>query len=184
MAEEQESDKIIETLREWITRPPINPYWEGGTYDDNLDIPLDYPYSSTEWDRIFEIFIDLLRHENYRIRQSAIARLKMALKSENSQVSNDEEYQPRPIAERMRVIFQAITFQAAITPEIFEDFCDEFKCLATEAPYSGLILQWLNQLSATEKRQAPSDEAILAARILLDGNLNSLLHPASNEFEI
>jgi hypothetical protein len=184
MAEEQEPDKVIETLREWITRPPINPYWEGGTYDDNLDIPLDYPYSSIEWDRIFETFIDLFRHENYRIRQTAIARLKTALKSESSQVSNDEDYQPKPIAERMRVIFHSITFQAAITPDIFEDFCAEFKCLATEAPYSGLIFQWLNELSTDEKRQAPTDEAILAARILLYQNLNSLLHPASNEFEI
>ncbi|WP_226594368.1 hypothetical protein [Microseira wollei] len=31
----------------------ITPYWDGGTFEDRLDIPLDYPYSSSEWDSIF-----------------------------------------------------------------------------------------------------------------------------------
>jgi hypothetical protein len=167
-----------------LDNAPITPYWEGGTFDDSLDVPLDYPYSSVEWDSIFETFIYMLRHESYRIRQAAIAKLRVALKSESSQVSNDEDYKPKPISERMSRIFQAITSQSAIHPEIFEIFCYEFKCLIKEAPYGGLILQWLNELDVPERRQAPSYEAIQGARILLYRNLDLSPQQASNEFEI
>ncbi len=183
MAHKQDPDETIEIVRaSLITPAPIAPYWEGRIFDDSLDIPLDYPYSSVEWDSIFETFIELLRHENYRIRQAAIARLKTALKSESLQVSNCEDYQPKPIIERMRVIFEVINSQVVITPDIFDDFCYEFRDLAKEAPYGGLILQWLNQLSQTVKRQEPSDEAIFAARVLFYRSLNSVLQFVSYEF--
>ncbi len=183
MAQKQDPDESIEIVRaSLITPSPIAPYWEGKTFEDSLDIPLNYPYSSVEWDSIFETFIKLLQHENYRIRQAAIARLKTALESESSQVSNCEDYQPRPIAERMIVIFEAMTSQVLITPDIFDDFCYEFRDLAKEAPFGGLILQWLNQLSQTVSRQEPSNEAIFAARILLYRSLNSVLQFVSYEF--
>jgi hypothetical protein len=185
MTQEQEPKETIKKVRDWENKSsPIAPYWEGKTFNSILDIPLDFPYSSVEWDSIFETFIGLLQHENYRIRQAAIARLKTALESENSQVSNREDYQPKSITERLKTIFEVITSQSAITPDIFEDFCYEFRSLSKKAPYGGLILQWLNQLAHTVKRKAPTYEAILAARILLYRSLNMPLQVPNHKFEI
>lgn len=109
--------------------------------------------------------------------------MKIALESERSQFSNDSDYTPKSIEERMRPIFDAIAFQSAITPEIFDYFCYEFQNLAKKAPYHGLILQWLNELALTEKRQAAFYEAIVSARILFYRNLNSLAETVNNDFK-
>jgi hypothetical protein len=161
---------------EWESKlTPSSCYWEAKNFDDVLENSLYCPYSSTEWDSIFASLINLLGDRNYRIRQQAIDCLKIALESERSQFSNDSDYTPKSIEERMRPNFEAIVSRSAITPEIFDYFCYKFQNLAKKAPYHGLILQWLNELKLTEKLQYPSYEAIVSARILLYRSLNPLI---------
>jgi hypothetical protein len=145
---------------EWESKlTPSSCYWEAKNFDDVLENSLYCPYSSTEWDSIFASLINLLGDRNYRIRQQAIDCLKIALESERSQFSNDSDYTPKSIEERMRPIFEAIVSRSAITAEIFDYFCYEFQ----------------NELKLTEKLQYPSYEAIVSARILLYHSLNPLI---------
>lgn len=169
---------------EWESKlTPSACYWEAKNFDDVLENSLYCPYSLTEWDSIFAALINLLGDRNYRIRQQAIDCLKIALESERSQFSIEPDYTPKSIEERMRPIFEAIVSQSAITPEILDYFCYEFQHLAKKAPYHNLIIQWLNELALTEKRQAAFYEAILTARILFYRNLNSLAETVNYDFK-
>ncbi len=132
---------------------------------DLLDIPLDFPYSSEEWDGIFDTFIDLLEEEDPWIRRNAIAKLIRAIEMEESQVSNCQDYQPKPTDERMRSIFDGIATQTLTRQDIFERFCYEFQYLAQDQPYNHLVLEWLKQLAGMEDLKYPTKEEILAAQI-------------------
>ena len=172
MVEESNSQENLETVTEKVFTPEtFSPQLEDSPYDI-LDIPLNFPYSADEWDGIFDTFIDLLEEEDPWIRYDAIAKLIQALEMEESQVSNCEDYKPKPTAERVRSIFDAIATQTLTKQDIFEDFCSEFQFLGQKSPYSHLVLAWLNQLAGLEDRQYPTSEAILAAQIFF-GAYNS-----------
>ncbi|HBE16864.1 MAG TPA: hypothetical protein DEG17_07345 [Cyanobacteria bacterium UBA11149] len=165
MIEEAESHEKQETVTQKISTPEtFSIQWENSP-DKLLDIPLNFPYSAEEWDRIFQTFISLLEHKDPWINHCAIAKLIQALEMEESQVSNSEDYQPKPTDERVRSIFEGIAAQTLRKPDIFENFCSRFQFLAKESPYSHLVLAWLNQLAEIEDLQYPTQEAILAAQI-------------------
>lgn len=139
----------------------LAPYWEGRNFAQGLGIPLNRDYTPAQWDWIFERFISLLNSEDWQIRQQAIARLKTAIEVETRQ-SNRQ-------AERLPNILQAIAKQATITPDIFEEFCDEFSHLSENEHYNSMLLQWSEELASNKQHQLPTDEAIEAAKIYYYG---------------
>jgi hypothetical protein len=140
---------------------------------DQLDIPLDFPYSRQEWDEIFARLINFLPHSDRRVRDCAVDRLIRALDMEASQVSNLEEYQPK--ADRLTDVLDAIATHTPTQPDLFQNFCCKFKFNAkkTANPNNAVVRQWLAQLAAesvgdaspTEKRPAPTLDEITAAQI-------------------
>lgn len=177
----QESDS--QENPEKVTEKVFTPETFSPDLTDNpeelLDIPLDFPYSAEEWDEIFDTFINLLEEEDPWINHCAIAKLIQALEMEESQVSNCEDYQPKPTDERVKSIFEAIAAQTLRKPDIFENFCSKFQFLAKKSPYSHLVLAWLNQLAEIEELQYPTQEAILAAQIFF-GAYNSTWKEVGN----
>lgn len=185
MTQERDPKEVGEAVANEATETlPIFAYWEGETFEDPLDIPLDRPYSSAEWDSIFQTFINLLNHEERWIRQAAIARLKRALDSESSQFSNCEDYQPQLITERIKTIFDAITVQAVKIPNLLEDFYALFKSIFDRESYLNLIRQWLNLSIKTENPQLSDEAIVIVEKFIFSQNLNSALKPIFNEFEI
>ncbi|NEQ46657.1 MAG: hypothetical protein F6K00_25160 [Leptolyngbya sp. SIOISBB] len=167
MVQEEDSQQSLEVVREQIFTPEtFSPHWNSNPVG-LLDIPLNFPYSLKEWDRIFEILIGLLDHKERQIWDRAINQLIHALEMEASQHSNYDDYKPRPTHERLKSIFEAITAQTLEKPEIFAIFCSRFKFLAEKSPNNYLILEWLDELTAVEDRQAPTQEEIVAAKIFL-----------------
>jgi hypothetical protein len=129
-----------------------------------LEISLDFPYSSREWDAIFEVLLNLLTRLD--LFDQVINQFIQALEMEASLVSDHEDYQPKPVHERLYRIFQAIAAQTLLTPEIFERFCSRFQFITKNQPYRRLTLEWLEQLAA-ENPEFPTQNLILAARIFL-----------------
>jgi hypothetical protein len=111
-----------------------------------LEIPLNFPYSREEWDAIFETFLSLLSHPEYRIWDRTINVLRQALEREASQRSDDRDYQPQALATRLGSIFEAIVAQVPNNDQIFANFCSNLKFLARESPWQELILAELAQL--------------------------------------
>ena len=134
---------------------------------DFLDIPLDFPYSSGEWDQIFKALIGLLDRKEYQIIKRAIKKLIDALEIEGTQYSNCDDYQPKPTDERAKGIFEAINTRVVYEPSIFEMFCSSLKFLVKDLSYRSLVLQWLEELAASEDRFAPTQDVILAAQIFI-----------------
>jgi hypothetical protein len=167
MIQEEDSQQKLEPAQDQIFTPEtFSPEWDSDT-SDLLDIPLDFPYSSREWDEIFEHFIDLLDHPERQISISAINRLTHALEMEASQLSNSADYQPKPTEERFQSILEAIALQSSKHPHLFETFCSKCKYLAKEPPYTCLILEWLEQLATLEEHPTLTQSDILAAQLLL-----------------
>ncbi len=111
--------------------------------------------------------IDLLDHKDCNVWDRAIHRLIQALEMEESQYSNCDDDEARSTHDRLKGILEAITVQALDKPEIFEAFYSSFQFLSKKSPYNHLILEWLDELNTIENRQAPIQEAILAAKIFL-----------------
>ena len=167
MIQEEDSQQSLEVVREQIFSPEtFSPHWNSNPVGI-LDIPLEFPYSLKEWDKIFEILIGLLDRKESQIWDRAINRLIQALEMEGSQHSNCNDYKPRPTHERLKSILEAITAQASDKPEIFATFCSHCQFLAEKSPNNHLILEWLDELTALEDRQAPTEEEIVAAKIFL-----------------
>jgi hypothetical protein len=167
MTQEEKSQQNSEIAQEEVFTPePFSPQWDSDPID-LLEIPLNFPYSSKEWDVIFETFIDLLAHQEHWLWDRAIDRLLRALEIEESQRSSCGDYRPSPTDKRLKSIFEAIATQTQNNPDIFEMFCSKFSFLAKDATYNQLVIEWLNQLAASEDLQAPTQEAILAAQIFL-----------------
>lgn len=167
MVQAEDSQQSVKAVREQIFTPEtFSPKWDSDPID-LLDIPLNFPYSSNEWDIIFETFINLLEHKEFQIWYRAIHSLIEALAIEQSQRSNCEDYQPRPLDRRMMSICETIAAQTLNKPKIFEIFCNNFRFLAEESPYNRLLLEWLDQLAADEEREIPTNKAILAAQLFL-----------------
>jgi hypothetical protein len=165
MVQEENSQQSLQAVREQLFIPePFSFQWNKNSIE-LLDISLDFPYSSSEWDAIFETFIGLLNQKEQQILNRSISKLIYALEMEESQRSNCDDYQPKKTDKRVRSIFEAIANQTLNNPHIFEMFCSKFKFLAKNSPYNHLVLEWLNQLATLEARQAPTQEAILAALI-------------------
>ena len=145
MIQEEGSQPSIKSIREQIFTPETFSPLSHSDPIKLLDISLNFPYSSNEWDTIFETFIALLEHKEWQIWDRAINKLIYALEIEQSQRSNCDDYQPRPIDWRMKSICEAIANQTPNKPNIFEKFCYGFKFLAKEPPYKRLFLEWLDQ---------------------------------------
>lgn len=167
MIQEEGSQPSIKSIREQIFTPETFSPQSHSDPIKLLDISLNFPYSSNEWDTIFETFIALLEHKEWQIWDKAIDKLIYALEIEQSQRSNCDDYQPRPIDRRMKSICEAIGAQTLNKPNIFENFCCGFQFLAKEPPYNRLFLEWLDQLAASEEREIPTKKAILAAQVFL-----------------
>ncbi len=167
MIQEEGSQPSIKSIREQIFTPETFSPQSHSDPIKLLDISLNFPYSSNEWDTIFETFIALLEHKEWQIWKRAIDKLIDALEIEQSQVSNCDDYQPRPLDRRMKCICEAIAAQTLNKPNIFEIFCYKFKFLAKKPPYNRLILEWLDQLAASEEREIPTKKAILVAQLFL-----------------
>lgn len=164
---EEDSQQSLKAIREQVFTPETFSPQSHSDPIKLLDISLNFPYSSDEWDIIFETFIDLLEHKEWQIWERAINNLIHAVEIEQSQRSNCEDYQPRPLDRRMKSICEAIAAQTLNKPNIFENFCYNFKFLAEEPPYNRLVLEWLDQLAASEEREIPTKKAILAAQLFL-----------------
>jgi hypothetical protein len=136
---------------------PLAPYWEGRTFAEGLNIPLDRDYTPEQWNWIFNQFLNLLSSEDWEIRKQAFEILKTAIESEEEQTDREN------VAERLPTILQKIAQQATIIPDIFEEFCYVFSRFKEQESYQTLIFQWLQQLASDENRQQPSSEAIQAA---------------------
>lgn len=167
MIQEEGSQPSLKSILEQVFTPET--FSPQGHSDpiDLLDISLNFPYSSNEWDTIFETFINLLDNKEWRIWDRAINQLIQALEIEQSQVSNCDDYQPRQIDTRTRSICEAIAAQTLNKPNIFEIFCYKLNFLAKQPPYNRLFLEWLDQLAASEEREIPTKKAILAAQLFL-----------------
>lgn len=174
MANQPTPKEIVEAAEIVASRPaPIAPYWDGQNFEQCFDIPLGrrHHYSLQEWDEIFARFTTLLTHEDWRVQERAIERLKTAIESEQRQKLRykDDDFIPRSIADRLLLILNAIAEQELATPGIFENFCKKFMSYTEDKLYCSLILQWLDELAGDRKRHSPSPDAILAARILFGG---------------
>jgi hypothetical protein len=168
MLQEEDSQQNLEPAKEQIFTPETFSIEWDSEPSDLLDIiPLDFPYSSREWDEIFEHFTDLLDHPERWVRNRTIARLIHALEMETSQRSDSTDYQPKPTEERFQSILEAIALQSLKHPHLFEALCSECKYLAKEPPYTHLILEWLEQLAALEEHPTLTPSDILAAQLLL-----------------
>jgi hypothetical protein len=137
-----------------------------------LAISLNFPYSTQEWDDIFDTLIELLGYQDYRVWNGAIDRLVQALEIEESQTADCDEYQPRATSERLESIFGAIATQSLQNPDLFERFCRKFQYLATREPYHSLGMRWLVQLMFLEHRQLPTEAAIASAQRLFRNAVN------------
>ena len=167
MVKEADSPQSPEAISEPVFTPEIFlPQWKGDPVDI-LDIPLNFPYSSEEWDQIFGRVLSLLNHEGGDIRYRAIKHLVRALEMVDSQRSNDDAYQPRPTDERLHDIFEVIATQSQSQPKIFENFCFSLKYWLEQSPHNPLVLEWLDHLATSEERQTPTAEEITAAKIFL-----------------
>lgn len=167
MGSEENFQPHLKAVRENVFTPEtFSPQWDSNPVE-LFDLPLDFPYSLKEWNAIFEIFIALLAHPENWVRDRAIDKLICALKMEESQRSNCADYQPCPIDQRIKSIFEAITTQTLHTPNIFEVFCSKFKFLEKESLFHRLLLEWLNQLATSEEHDALTQEAIVAAQLFL-----------------
>ncbi|AVH65130.1 hypothetical protein [Nostoc sp. 'Peltigera membranacea cyanobiont' N6] len=162
MTEEKTPEEIVEIAINLCDAPtPLAPYWEERNFAQGLGIPLNREYTPEQWDWIFARFIKLVNSEDWIIREQAIDRIKTALEAEKKQSNR--------VAERLPDILQAIAYQATLTPDIFEEFCNEFQWFSKDEPYNSLIFHWLEQLAGDKQRQLPSDEAIEAAKIYFYG---------------
>ncbi|HEY9615803.1 MAG TPA: hypothetical protein V6C64_03110 [Microcoleaceae cyanobacterium] len=167
MDSEENSQQHLKAVRENVFTPEtFSPPWDSNPVD-LLDFPLDFPYSLKEWNAIFETLISLLAHPENWVRDRAIDKLVYALKVEESQRSNCADYQPCPTDQRIKSIFAAITTQTLHTSNIFEVFCSKFKFLEKESLFHRLLLEWLNQLAASEDHDTLTQEAIVAAQLFL-----------------
>ncbi|MGI0488838.1 hypothetical protein ACN4EK_25790 [Pantanalinema rosaneae CENA516] len=167
MGSEENFQQHLKAVRENVFTPEtFSPQWDSNPVDF-LDLPLDFPYSSKEWDAIFETLINLLAHPEYWVRDRAIDQLIRALKMEESQRSNCDDYQPCPTEQRIKSIFAAIATQTLHIPGIFELFCSKLEFLEKETFFHRLIINWLNELAALEDHHALTKEAIVAAQLFL-----------------
>ncbi len=133
---------------------------------DLLDIPLNFPYSTEEWDAIFDTFIGLLSHPEYSVWHRAINALIQALEIEVSQRSDDPDYQPRAMPTRLGAILEALRVaQVSSNDQIFATFCSNFQFLGRDSPYQEEILKYLAQLLISEDHPMLSKDSIVAAQI-------------------
>jgi hypothetical protein len=166
ISEENSQQSNITTQDKIWTPEPFSPDWNADPVD-LLDAPLNFPYSSDEWDRIFATLLELLSHQDYWVWERAICQLIKAVEMEASQHSICDDYQPKPTEQRVESMFAAIATQAHQNPHIFDTFCARFHFIAEKPPYKGLVLEWLHQLANAEDEQILDPDAIVAAQIYL-----------------
>lgn len=170
MTQSQDAPQNPETAWEKVWTPEtFSPPWDSNPIHF-LEISLNFPYSSQEWNRIFEGLVNLLSHEDKRVWERAIDKLIRALEMEGSQCSVVDDYQPSPTEKRLESIFESVTSQMQHEIDLLAIFCFTIDSLAKTShskddPYKQLVLAWLDQLASSEEYPALSQEEILAAQI-------------------
>jgi len=165
-----EKDDDLERAQQWAVRPPpLAPYWEGRTFDEALETPMEALHAEADNSALYERLFALINEDDPVLNDQALSQIKYALRAEardeEERHAADQPVDPSLLHFRLGGILAAVEHRLTSRPELLEAFCYYFYRHRDE-PQTGQIRNWLNSLDASLDAGRLSRDSLLAARIL------------------
>jgi len=169
---DEEKDDVLERAKQWAVRPaPLAPYWEGRTFDEALETPMEALQTEAEKSALYERLFALIDRNDPAVIYQALDRIRNAFLAEARDEEERDAGNPppdrSPLHFRLEGILTAVEQRLSSHPELLEAFCAHFYYhWVLDELQTGQIRDWLNRLDASPDAGRLSRDSLLAARIL------------------